>query len=145
MTAGKITEANFISQLNDIVNKGKVISNTGDEPTKALPEEDQKRISNLAIIADEIVGESLYNEANLQGNAELRSLRNNIKKIMEKGKKEGHTLEDENELKNAVDAFMGFINKNKLLKDTKEYTKINDSVLKNIQKRHENYMKSIGR
>ena len=37
------------------------------------------------------------------------------------------------------------LNKNKLLKDTKEYTKINDSVLKNIQKRHENYMKSIGR
>ena len=143
--AGEITDANFISKLSDIVNKGKVISNTQDESTAALPEEDQKRISNLAIIADEIVGESLYNEANLQGNAELRSLRNNIKKIMEKGKKEGHTLEDENELKNAVDAFMGFINKNKLLKDTKEYTKINDSVLKNIQKRHENYMKSIGR
>ena len=145
ITARTITRDNFVSQLNDIVNKGKVISNTEDEPTAALPEEDQKRISNLAIIADEIVGESLYNEANLQGNAELRSLRNNIKKIMEKGKKEGHTLEDENELKNAVDAFMGFINKNKLLKDTKEYTKINDSVLKNIQKRHENYMKSIGR
>ena len=131
--------------MNDIVNKGKVISNTQDESTAALPEEDQKRISNLAIIANEIVGDSLYFEANLRNNVELRSLGSNIKKNMEKGKGEGHTLEDENELKNAVDAFMGFINKNKLLKDTKEYTKINDSVLKNIQKRHENYMKSIGR
>jgi len=143
--AGKITEANFISQLNDIVNEGKVISNTEDETTAALPEEDQKRISNLAIIANEIVGDSLYFEANLRNNVELRSLGSNIKKIMEKGKEKGHTLEDENELKNAVNAFMGFINKNKLLKDTKKYTKITDSVLENIQARHKNYMKLIGR
>jgi len=117
----------------------------GEELTKLLPEEDQKRISNLAIIANEIVGDSLYFEANLRNNVELRSLGSNIKKIMEKGKEKGHTLEDENELKNAVNAFMGFINKNKLLKDTKEYTKITDSVLENIQARHKNYMKLIGR